>query len=271
MNKYSVFNSPKIFYPELIKRLKTAKDKISMVYLTYEHGTVTDKINEVLIAKRKKGVQVRLMMDTLGEVGTSALLRRQNAEMIRGLRTNGVEVVQFYQKKKPIPLFNRMHCKFCSIDDKILLTGGSNISDAFLEIEDTNLLIIGDIGDRLHNVFDYFLDLSNDKIYLKDARFENYYSGGIQIGDATFLLKVPQKKDDILERILSIVAGARREMYLRSWYFYPNKKIMSGLIDAINKGKTVNVMVSGKTFVSPMNIIKKIPEKKLTKKGAHVF
>lgn len=117
-------------FPALIRDMEEARDHIHLEYYIFETDQIGQKILDVLIAKAKEGVEVRLLVDAFG----SPRLARQ----ARKLRKEGIEVVVFL----PVGFSSlansnyRNHRKLALIDGRIAFVGGINIDDRYINSEE---------------------------------------------------------------------------------------------------------------------------------------
>jgi phosphatidylserine/phosphatidylglycerophosphate/cardiolipin synthase-like enzyme len=72
-----------------------AEEAISMMYLIYDYGYWTEKLNDVLITKREAGVRVRIMVDLLGTITDHPTNIFHNFSMLKRLENAGIEVIIF--------------------------------------------------------------------------------------------------------------------------------------------------------------------------------
>src|SRR6185312_12643771 len=85
------------------------------------------KLSDVLVAKSRAGVRVRVIYDAVGSLGTPAAFYAR-------LRDAGVELVQYNPinpLKGPLSLNQRDHRKILIADDKVAIVGGVNLSTTY--------------------------------------------------------------------------------------------------------------------------------------------
>src|SRR6185312_8464961 len=84
-------------------------------------------LGDVLVARARAGVRVRVIYDAVGSLGTPARL-------FAGLRAAGVEFVQYNPIKPlraPFALNQRDHRKILIADDRVAIVGGVNLSTTY--------------------------------------------------------------------------------------------------------------------------------------------
>ena len=107
--------------------LEQAEKFIFMEYFILEDGEAFRQIREILERKAKEGVEVRLMYDDLGSIGTTSW------RYARSLNQAGIRCCSFNPALPFLKLFlnNRDHRKITVIDGKVGYTGGYNLADEY--------------------------------------------------------------------------------------------------------------------------------------------
>jgi cardiolipin synthase len=111
----------------MIIDLKDAQKYIYIEYFIIESGKFWDSIVDILELKAGEGVDVRVMYDDLGSIGT------YSPADIRSLRSKGIKCIPF----NPFFLIksqlnNRDHRKIMVIDGRIAYSGGVNLADEYI-------------------------------------------------------------------------------------------------------------------------------------------
>ena len=146
---------------DMKKDLEKAEKFIFMEYFILEDGEAFSQIREILEKKAAEGVEVRLMYDDLGSIGTTSW--RYAAE----LNQAGIRCRSFNPALPFLNLFlnHRDHRKITAIDGKVGYTGGYNLADEYFHYtkpyghwKDTGLRIE---GRAVRNLTASFLELWN--------------------------------------------------------------------------------------------------------------
>ena len=134
-------------FQALLTELSKAEEYIFMEYFIIEEGYMWGKILEILTAKAKAGVDVRVMYDGMCEISTLP------SNYCKLLQAEGIKAKSFAPIRPFISShYNyRDHRKICVIDGKTGFTGGVNLADEYInEIErfghwkDTAIMMKGD-------------------------------------------------------------------------------------------------------------------------------
>ncbi len=118
-------------FPDMLNDLKEAKKYIYIEYFIIQSGKFWDSIVDVLELKSGEGVDVRVMYDDLGSIGTYSVAD------IKTLKSKGIKCIAFnpfFLLKSQ--LNNRDHRKIMVIDGVVAYSGGVNLADEYInEIE----------------------------------------------------------------------------------------------------------------------------------------
>jgi cardiolipin synthase len=264
----TLFTQVKPFYQNLVSALEKAQSSISMMYYAFDHGKWAHKISKVLTEKAQSGVCVRLIVDQFGQLLDDHRHAIKNRILMRELMEAGVQVVVFNPKGNRLSKLNRLHCKISAIDHNAVFLGGSNIGDHYTGWDDTNLLLSGPIGDRFHQITNYVGQFSDDhKCFPKpDINLTNLIAG-----DAQILLTVPKHRCDIRRALLKLIFDAEKSIYIRTWYFLPDSEILNALRSRAEEGVDVNILLSHRTRVRPIDFANIIHCHKIARSGGRVI
>ena len=228
--------------------LEKAEKFIFMEYFILEAGEAFSQIREILERKAAEGVEVRLMYDDLGSIGTTSL--RYAAELNRA----GIHCRSFNRAKPFLNLFlnNRDHRKITVIDGRVGYTGGYNLADEYFHYKtmygqwkDTGVRLE---GRAVRNLTATFLELWNVNSrseedvapYLEiDHRVEA--GGAVQpFGDS------PLDGERSAENVyLNIINQAEDYVWIMTPYLIITDELSRALILAAKRGVDVRLITPG--------------------------
>jgi cardiolipin synthase len=112
----------------MLRELKKAKHYIFFEYFIIDDGLFWDSVLEILKQKAKEGVDVRVMYDDVGCLGTVPV------HYYKKLQKYGIKAHAFSPFKPfiDIRMNNRDHRKILVIDGHTCFTGGINIADEYI-------------------------------------------------------------------------------------------------------------------------------------------
>ncbi|WP_043839905.1 phospholipase D-like domain-containing protein, partial [Muricoccus aerilatus] len=119
-------DGPAIF-AALEDAIRSARTRIDMESYEFDEKA-GGQFAELLLAARRRGVEVNLIYDAWGAVNTPAALFDR-------LRQGGVQVLEFNplrpNERVPVSLNKRDHRKLLCVDGRVAITGGANISEVY--------------------------------------------------------------------------------------------------------------------------------------------
>jgi cardiolipin synthase len=232
-------------FETLMDEIQNAEKSISLCTYVFKDDAVTKKIIAALTEKARQGVHVRLLVDSLGSY---ALYFFQGS--LKKLRRSGGEV-HFFMPLLRLPYQNyinlRNHRKIYLFDEKILLSGGMNLSEEYLgpekradQWEDVLFKTEGEATYQYAQVFE------DDWAYATDTPLrtaimpakEHYGDAHIQV--------VPSgpdiKGDALFEALISAIHTAKERIWIVTPYFVPNESLTYALNIAKHKGVDVKLI-----------------------------
>lgn len=266
-NHHTLFTRVQDYYADLATRLQAASESISMACLAFEDGQWGRRIANALSDRAAAGLRVRLMVDELGQLTDEPRHILSNYKIMNELRAAGVQVDIFHPAAPGLSIQNRQHCKFCAVDDDTVYLGGSNVGDCYTTWSDTNLRVDGSMGNSLHMIYDHLCSFSRGDASLAPLPDLS----DLWAGDDRLLLTIPGKRLDIREALLDLILGAEKTIHLRTWYFLPDDEILDALCTQAVRGVQVNVLLSHRTRVRPVDLANAIHVHRLVCAGGHVY
>lgn len=119
------------FFRELVEDLKEAKRYIFIEFFILAEGKLWNRIYKILKQKVDEGVEIRVMFDDFGS------MKRQHEDFCDQLAYEGIHVTVCNPIRPVVDLFlnNRNHRKIVVIDGKASYTGGLNVGDEYVNLE----------------------------------------------------------------------------------------------------------------------------------------
>jgi cardiolipin synthase A/B len=264
----TLFTQILAYYQDLVEQLAAAQHTISMTYLAFDAGEWAERIAQVLREKAASGVYVRLMVDEVGEITDEPRHLLKNMALLNNLRDAGVQVDIFRPHGHGLSALNRMHCKICAIDQHTAYLGGSNIGDYYLAWSDTNLRLDGNLGSTFHGIYDYLAQFSAGNA---PAAFLPIDPSHLRAGLGRIWLTIPHQQADIRCALLDLIAKAERAIYIRTWYFLPEREILQALCAKAEQGVSVNVLLSHQTKIQPVDLANYLHAHQVALRGGQVY
>lgn len=202
----------------------------------------------VLLQKAQEGVEVQLIYDAWGSSS-------QNKALFEQLRAGGVHVVEFNPLGTKLDPDHRDHRKLLVIDNQIAITGGLNITGAYLNRinrsaadpeqmrwRDTDVLIEGPVVGQFETLF------MKTWVAEKGPRLAELPPASNAMRGSALVEAIDGAPNDnhpvIYETLLSAVALAKHSIHLTTGFFGPPPALLHALADAAERGVDVALITA---------------------------
>jgi len=248
-NQVDLFQNDTAAFEQFMLAIENAQDSIHIETYIFELDTTGQKILNALIHKAQQGVEVCLLMDSIGSFNLYV-----NAKKLKPLRAAGGEYAFFQPPlssllKSKINLRN--HRKIYLFDQTTLLTGGMNLSNNYLGDIDTphqrprwiDLMfkIQGPITFHYQQIFNADWQYTTNKTLPKPNQPALNLATPGEIMQA-----VPSgpdiDSDALYETLLHSIYFAKNHIQIVSPYFIPDQSIMNALLIARKRGVKITLI-----------------------------
>ena len=255
-NELHILDNPDAIIKSIIADIQQAQSSINMVFYIWADGGLVNEVMTALIDARRRGVQVRILLDY---VGSRAFFKSENC---RYMRENGIEIAEALHVRlyriflRRIDL--RQHRKIIVIDNEIAYTGSMNMVDPKFFKQDSNVGEWVDIMVRINGAVSSVLN----GLHALDWELETEQELPLaQPSPAANLLPIPANNrhtvqilatgpgypDDLMEQALSTaIFSARESISITSPYFVPSQNIADALSTAALRGVNVTLILPRK-------------------------
>lgn len=242
--KFEIYTDPLKSYEVFMQCIKNAKTSIYISTYIFVSDDVTINIINALIKKAKEGLEIKILLDSVGSIGLYFFGRK-----LKKLREAGVKI-KFFMPIFEMPFRNhinlRNHRKIYIFDNKEVLSGGMNLSNEYFGLkakkfmwEDILFLVKGSSAELYFDIF------ASDWFYASQEKLSFTPSPSQSSGD-TYVQVVPSgpdmKKDTLYEAIITGIYSAKKRIWIVTPYFVPDKSLVQALIIAKHKGVDVKLI-----------------------------
>ena len=231
--EYQLFSSPKSWLLQLFNDIKNANRYIYIETFRLNDDLVGNALGDLLMEKAKKGIDIKLVVDSWGTWKSGLLSKMEKA---------GISVHYFKQLVFSLDFFTknheRNHRKIVAIDDKIAYIGSANFSKYSLSWRESILRIETDLAKTFKKIF-----MDNYKISKKKIKLLKYYKT-IHHQNLHIIREAPsiihQKTRNYF---LKLIKNAKKSIVIVSPYFITGKALRTRLIHAAKRGVEVTVII----------------------------
>ena len=240
-------------FPVMLRELKKAKHYIFFEYFIIDDGLFWDSVLEILKEKAKEGVDVRVMYDDVGCLGTVPV------HYYKKLQKYGIKAHAFSPFKPfiDIRMNNRDHRKILVIDGHTCFTGGINIADEYINKivrfghwKDNAIMIK---GEAVYGFTMLFLGNWNANWDPNATIDPAAYRPSVYMGEEGPMPEshgfvqpygdLPFDKEAVGERLyISILEKARHYVYFSTPYLIPDEEMKNAITNAAKRGVDVRIL-----------------------------
>lgn len=239
------------------KAIESAQHNVHVETYIFADDEVGREFSDLLMARARDGIKVRVIYDAIGSVTTPA-------GFFARMRDAGVEVREFRPLDPlhtPLPwkINNRDHRKIVVVDGRIAFTGGINISSAYESSSstrpgpdagrdqawrDTHVELEGPVAAQFQSLFFATWTRAGGSIDDKQAQyFPPPQTMGSELVAAVATDADDKKESRIYGTYFAAVQHCSQRLWLTNAYFAPNKEFREALIAAAQRGVDVRLIV----------------------------
>ncbi|MBR2344085.1 MAG: cardiolipin synthase [Clostridia bacterium] len=270
------FSSGESLFSSMLRDIAGAKRYIFLEYFIVAEGEMWRELLGALCAARARGVEVRLLYDDVGCIGT--LPRTTGAE----LNSLGITHAVFGRVTPSVSAVhnNRDHRKICVIDGSVAYTGGVNIGDEYINRRvrfghwrDGGIRLSGGAVEGLLRLFLAMWALATGRC----EGAEPYLAGEGPVGDGGFYLPFgsgpyPMYKRQVGKRaIIDIVNQAREYVYVSTPYLVIDYDLTEALCGAARRGVDVRIITPAKADKRAVKVMTKSAYPYLISAGISIY
>ena len=250
-------------YAAMLRAIAAASDHINLETFTFRDDELGQKLADALLQKQAQGVQVNIIYDSLGSIGTpQAFFDRMTARGVAVLEYNPVNPT----RQNPLSLGHRDHRKMLVVDGQVAFTGGINIQSAYGRSSasvrrgeespqtdegwrDTEIEIRGPAVAAFQRLF-----LETWRKQKGPPLAARNYFPSLDRAGREIIQVIASSPDDnqsvIYLTLLSAIFNAERSVYLTTAYFVPDPQMLDALVGARRRGVDVKMILPGVTDFS---------------------
>ena len=249
-NSVDILNNGEETFRAIFKSIEIAKKYIHVEYYIIEKGELANRLKNLLIAKAKEGVEVRVIYD---DVGSWSLPK----SYIREMCAAGIQIYPFLPVRFPL-LTNKVnyrnHRKIVVVDGEIGFIGGLNFADRYIKglpgigiWRDTHLKVKGEVVTSLQTVFLFDWYFVRQEVLLDKAEYLPDYKVDSNVVIQTVASGPDSDWTSIQQAYFTLINLSRKYVYISTPYFMPGETTINSLKTAAMSGVDVRIMIPHKS------------------------
>jgi cardiolipin synthase len=295
-NRVTLLQDGPATYASMFAAIQAARDHINVESFIIDDGEVGGRFADLLLDRRRAGVEVNLMYDSVGS------LKTPRAYFDR-LRRGGVRVIEFnpinpLAARHTWTLDHRDHRKLLIVDGRTAFLGGINIDSVYASgssgasassgggsssssgggdsrgprpgWRDTDVRIDGPV------VTDF------QKLFAQSWAKQH----GPPLSDRRYYPMVPPEGTDVVRAIgstpdepysatyltlLAAITNAEQRIYITNAYFVPDRQLVDALTEAVRRGVDVRLMLTSTSDSHAAAYAAHSYYKKVLQRGVRIF
>lgn len=241
-NRVTALENGEQAYPEMLNAIASARESIRLESYIFDGGEIATEFIAALAAARKRGVQVRVLLDGVGEF-------RWRARASRRLKAAGVPVRTFLPLRLWPPMLHinlRDHRKLMTVDGAVAFAGGMNISDVHCVqrggdevMADLHYRFEGPVVGQFEDAFAEHWRFAAGESLKRSAPTPEEGQGHCRV-----ITDGPNDEVDRLQLVvLGALASAHRRVSIMTPYFVPTPELSGALQSAALRGVQIEIVL----------------------------
>lgn len=232
------------FFDTWFADLEAATASINIETFLCRQGEVTRRLTDILVRKRRQGVEVRVLLDGSGG-------RKFGRDDLRRLAEAGccVHMYRRFTAANLGRLNNRTHRKITIVDGRVGYVGGHCLTDDWLgeaqdrkHFRDISARVHGPVVGQLQSVFtDNWIEETGE-VFAGEQFFPRLEPAGPSKAHAVFVSPIGGPSTLKLLHYVAI-NEAKRTLRIQNPYFLPDPDARKALLEAVKRGVDVRVMI----------------------------
>jgi len=242
-NRLAAFHNGDQAYPVMLEAIASARHSIHLSTYIFDGDGTGKTFVEALSAATARGVEVRVIVDGLGEKYSHPTARKL-------LHGSAVEIARFLPMRQGGHLNLRNHRKILIIDGRAGFTGGMNIGGRHMvehpetssPVVDMHFKVEGPVVADLQKVFleDWFFVTG-------DFHDEERFFPSLPAAGTAQVRAIADGPDKVFRKLLWIIMGALscagERVQIMTPYFIPDRALISALITTAMRGVEVTLIL----------------------------
>lgn len=246
-NQITVLENGDEIFPAMLDAIRKAENTVNMESYIFWSGKVASRFRDALSERAEKGVEVRVLLDTLG---SKAQLKESDVETMRRAGC----VVEFFHPLRPWMLDavnHRTHRRILVVDGKTGFTGGAGIADEWLGNADardhwreTQVRVEGPVVAQLQAAFQNNWSEVSGEVLVGEKHFPRLERQGP--AESQVVESSARSSSSATKLLYAVsISAAQRSILLSNSYFLPDAESIALLVAAVRRGVDVEVLVPG--------------------------
>jgi cardiolipin synthase len=244
-------------YDAMVHEINAARTSICIETFIFLLDDVGSALLDLLIKRAKDGIEVRLLLDAIGDMAASKKIRATKQHKRLAQLTAAGGKVAYFMPTIHNPLRGsgnlRNHRKIALFDGTIAISGGTNISEQYIgptELDsrwpDCSMRIKGPVVESYAQIFAHDWTFASGETHVPAGTHEPSPGGQV----AQVVTAGPDTQGDPLhDALLTMMYLASDRLWVVTPWFVPDDAICDALSSAARRGVDVRIFVPSRSIV----------------------
>ncbi|MFO7831128.1 MAG: cardiolipin synthase [Desulfuromonadaceae bacterium] len=244
-NRVEILLNGEQAYPAMLAAIQNSNQFLDLSSYIFDTHTCGNRFASALIEAAERGVEVRVLVDALGEMYTMPRIR----SLFKGTKVQFSLFLPFSLSQRGLHINLRNHRKLLVVDGEVGFTGGMNISTRHNVNKPEKRKPVADIHFKFFGPVVGHMQAS----FMEDWHFATgesmnarTYPKPVQ-GGASLCRGVSAGPNENFEKLVWIVSGAltcaRNRVCIMTPYFVPDQTMIAALCGAALRGVKVEIIL----------------------------
>ena len=271
-NRIEALENGDATFPAMLRAIETAEASITLLTYIFDNDAAGERFVDALVRARRRGVEVRVLIDDFGAKYT-------RPSMVRRLARDDVTVATFLPTRKPwfLPHANlRNHRKIVVIDGRVGFTGGTNIRASHWfalhpreRVRCTHFRLEGPVVAHLQEAFAIDWAFTTGERLQGGRWFPPLESRG-KVAARGISDGPDEDLDKMSDLLLGALAAASRRVVIVTPYFLPDDVLLRAIQVTAKRGVRVDLVIPERTNFRVMDWAMRPQLKFLVEAGCRV-
>ncbi len=271
-NHVKLLDSGEETFQAILDAVSGARNIICIEFYIFKDDTTGRRIAALLKEKARQGVNVYLLYDHFGSFLTTRAFWSD-------LKKSGIHVRVYnpFRWSAPRGYLYRNHKKLLLIDGKTAITGGFNIADEYhgyfkkrTEIwRDMGIYLEGPIAATMLHLFRKNWKTWKGEMTTMDIKNVLPVKGGVPV--IPIFASNGRARRKLRRLIIFSIKNAKKDIYLTTAYFIPDRRILKAMLQASKRGVTFKLLLPGKSDLTAVLYAGRKHFSKLLNAGVEIY
>jgi cardiolipin synthase A/B len=245
-NRIDILENGDQIFPAMLQAIAAATKTVNFEAYIFWSGEVGTRFRDALAERASHGVEVRVLLDAVGSMGSK--LKSSDVDVLKSAGAR----VEFFHSKKPWDLWvvnHRNHRRVLVVDGRVGFTGGVGFADEWAgdadspeHWRDTQVRVEGPAVRGLQRAFQENWSEATGEPLVGDEFFPALPAAGSL--SAAVVPSSPLAAMSGAGRVYAIsLAAAAKEIWIANSYFVPDEETTDLMVAAVKRGVDVRVIV----------------------------